>query len=62
MATIVDVAQAANVSVATVSRVLNGKSQVREALRERVLSAVEALRYVPNPTARNLRRNESRTI
>ena len=62
MTTIVDVARAAGVSVATVSRVLNGKAQVRGELRARVMRAVEELRYVPNPTARNLRRNESRTI
>ena len=62
MATIVDVARAAEVSVATVSRVLNGKGQVNESLRERVMAAVNALHYVPNTTARNLRRNESRAI
>lgn len=62
MATIVDVAREAGVSVATVSRVLNGKARVSERLRARVADAVEALQYVPNLTARNLRRNESRTI
>lgn len=62
MATIVDVANAAKVSVATVSRVLNGTGSVRPDLRRRVQEAVELLRYVPNPTARNLRCNESRAI
>ncbi len=62
MATIVDVAQAAGVSVATVSRVLNGKYPVKQQLREKVLAAVDALQYVPNTTARNLRRSESGTI
>ena len=62
MATIIDVARAADVSVATVSRVLNGKAKVNELLRERVMDAVTRLHYVPNPTARNLRRNESRAI
>lgn len=62
MATIVDVARAAGVSVATVSRVLNGKGRVKEALRAQVLQAVEALQYVPNTTARNLRRSESGTV
>lgn len=62
MATIVDVAQAAGVSVATVSRVLNGKGHVKPELRERVDRAVEALSYVPNSAARNLRRSESGTV
>ena len=62
MTTIVDVANAAKVSVATVSRVLNGTGSVRPALQQRVRDAVEQLRYVPNPTARNLRCNESRAI
>lgn len=60
MATIHDVAQRAGVSIATVSRVLNGKASGQAAVR--VQEAVEALCYVPNPTARNLRRSESRVI
>lgn len=62
MVTIVDVAQKAGVSVATVSRVLNNQGRVAKAYRKRVLDAVEELEYVPNLTARNLRRNESRAI
>ncbi len=62
MSTILDVSKAAGVSVATVSRVLNGKGQVSEATARRVLSAVEALAYAPNVSARNLRLNESRII
>jgi DNA-binding LacI/PurR family transcriptional regulator len=62
MATIVDVASAAGVSVATVSRVLNGKCSLEGESAKRVLLAVKELQYVPNPTARNLRRNESRII
>ena len=62
MATIVDVAQAAGVSVATVSRVLNGKGRVGSELRERVMRAAQALQYVPNTAARNLRRSESGTV
>jgi len=62
MATIVDVAKRAGVSVATVSRVLNGKTRVAKELTERVMEAVALLRYVPNTSARNLRRNESRAI
>ena len=62
MATIVDVARTAGVSVATVSRVLNGKAHVKEDFRRRVMDAVETLHYMPNQAARNLRRNESRAI
>lgn len=62
MATIVDVAKHAGVSVATVSRVLNGKTKVREELRLRVMDSVKSLEYTPNAAARNLRRNESGTI
>ena len=51
-----DVARHAGVSVATVSRVLNGNHSVGAEARERVVAAVEELRYRPNRLARNLRR------
>ncbi|MEV0373185.1 LacI family DNA-binding transcriptional regulator [Streptomyces sp. NPDC050636] len=54
MANIKDVAERAGVSVATVSRVLNGRSPVAET-RERVLAAVRELGYRPNNVARALR-------
>ncbi|MCR8573017.1 LacI family DNA-binding transcriptional regulator [Streptomyces sp. Isolate_219] len=54
MANIKDVAERAGVSVATVSRVLNGHSPVAET-RERVLAAVRELGYRPNNVARALR-------
>jgi len=44
---ILDVANAAGVSTATVSRVLNGKSDVKPETRERVLSIIEKLNYTP---------------
>ena len=53
MATISDVAKKANVSKATVSRVLNGVP-VREENRQKVLSAIRALDYQPNAQARSL--------
>jgi len=62
MATILDVAKAAGVSVATVSRVMSGKGQVSQETARRVMKAVEALSYAPNVAARNLRRSESRII
>ncbi|WP_030877967.1 LacI family DNA-binding transcriptional regulator [Streptomyces sp. NRRL S-1868] len=62
MAGIKDVAAHAGVSVATVSRVLNGHSGVREDTRARVLAAVSALRYRPNALARSLRTDQTRTL
>ena len=62
MVTIENVAEKAGVSVATVSRVINGSGTVKPATAQRVQEAIEQLRYVPNLSARNLRRNESRVI
>lgn len=61
-ATIIDVAREAGVSFKTVSRVLNGETNVREQTRARVMSAVKALDYRANHNARNLRARQSRTI
>lgn len=60
--TIKDVARAANVSVATVSRVLNKKSNVSEEAIEAVNKAVENLGYSPNFLGRDLRKSETRRI
>ncbi|MFC0397812.1 LacI family DNA-binding transcriptional regulator [Paraburkholderia rhizosphaerae] len=57
-----DVAEQAGVSVATVSRVLNGHSNVRAETREKVLAAVEQSGYRVNELARNLRTAESRLL
>lgn len=62
MATIEEVANHAGVSVATVSRALNNSSKVKPETARRVLEAVRALNYVPNPSARNLRKQENRVI
>lgn len=62
MVTIADVARAAGVSVATVSRVMNGSASVAEPTVRVVQAAIERLNYVPNQQARNLRRHESRNI
>jgi Transcriptional regulators len=61
-ATIHDVAARAGVSVATVSRVLNGKALVREETSRHVTAAVKSLRYVPNVAARSLSIRCSQTI
>lgn len=62
MVTIDDVARAAGVSVATVSRVINRTSKARPETAQKVLTAIKQLNYVPNQSARNLRRNESHVI
>lgn len=59
MATIYDVARHAQVSAATVSRVLNGRSGVDPTLAERVLAAVAELGYRRNAIARNLRKQQT---
>ena len=59
--TLQDVAQAAGVSLATVSRALHG-GYVSAEKRRRIEEAVRALRYIPNQSAAALKRNRSRTI
>lgn len=62
MVTIRDVARRAEVSVRTVSRVLNTPEKVAKHTRERVLKAVREMDYQPNALARGLVRRRSRTI
>jgi len=57
---ILQVARRANVSTATVSRVLNGFQGVREKTVAKVQRAIADLNYVPNPNARSLRMGRSR--
>ncbi len=59
MVNIKDVADAAEVSTATVSRVLANKPNVRPEVKKRVLETVRALGYRPNRVARSLRSNKS---
>ncbi|WP_050602531.1 LacI family DNA-binding transcriptional regulator [Ruegeria sp. 6PALISEP08] len=60
--TLDDVAKAAGVSTATVSRCLNNPQQVVEATRQRVLCAVDELGYTPNFAARVMAAKRSFTI
>ena len=60
--TIIDVARLASVSPATVSNALNGRTNVDEATRKRVLAAVQKLGYTPNLRARRLRTGRADTI
>lgn len=59
---IYDISEKAGVSIATVSRVLNGSSLVSEKTREKVLAVMRESGYVPNPFARGLGLNTMRTI
>ena len=61
MATIRDVAKRANVSVATVSRYLNG-AQLREDNRARIAEAIDELRYQPNLIGRAFATAHSYTV
>jgi len=60
--TIKQVAREANVSVATVSRALNGSGPVREELRRHILAVSERLHYVPHSGARSLITRKTGTI
>lgn len=57
-----DVATAADVSLATASRVLSGNDRVSPALRERVLAAAQQLKFVPNAHAQALARADTSTV
>jgi LacI family fructose operon transcriptional repressor len=57
-----DVASRAGVSIATVSRVVNGLPNVRPELRRRVLRVVKRLNYQPSRAAQRLRAKRSRVI
>ena len=59
--TINDIARMAGVSIATVSRVVNGKS-VKKSTREAVVKAIEKSGYVPNAFARGLVTSETTTV
>jgi LacI family transcriptional regulator len=60
--TISDVAKRAGVSPATVSRVIQGATNVRPATRERVQRAIEELGYVPSAAAQSLRSKRTHSI
>ncbi|WP_170603429.1 LacI family DNA-binding transcriptional regulator [Ruegeria arenilitoris] len=57
-----DVAKETGLSIATISRVMNGSKSVSPKTRKRVLEACERLDYLPNPAARALSTNKSNTI
>ncbi len=61
-ATIYDVAGKAEVSLATVSRVLNNPEKVNEATRNKVLKVIKELGYKPNAIARGLASHKTTTV
>lgn len=60
--TLNDIAKAANVSMNTVSKVLNGKGAISEATRKKILSIAQEYDYHPNISARTMRGLESPLI
>lgn len=60
--TLKDIAKELNLSISTVSRVVNGKGYVKEETRQRVLDFLATRNYVPNEIARSLKAQESMTI
>jgi LacI family transcriptional regulator len=60
--TIYDVAREANVSMATVSRVVNGNQNVKPATRKKVLDVIERLEYRPNAVARGLASKKTTSV
>lgn len=62
MATIKDIAKRANVSVATVSKALNGKGGASQETVDTILSIARKLNYTPNIYAKNLVSRQSRTL
>ncbi len=62
MATIRDVAKLANVSIATVSRVINQNSYVNGETEKKVSNAIELLKYKPNSIAKGLASGKTKTL
>jgi len=60
--TIYDISEKAGVSIATVSRVLNGSSRVSEKTKQKVLDVIKQYGYTPNAFARGLGLNTMKTI
>ncbi len=61
-ATLADVAKAAGVSISTASKALNGRSDVSDGTRRRVIAAAEELSFSPNTLARSLLTGRTGTV
>src|SRR5690625_303763 len=59
--TMKDIAKEAGVSVATVSHVINNTKNITEVKKKKILEIIDKYNYVPNSTAKNLRRKSTKT-
>ena len=62
MVNIRDIAKIAGVGVSTVSRVINNHPEVKEQTREKILEIIKENNYIPNKSARNLKKNNTNNI
>ena len=60
--TIKDIARICNVGVSTVSRAINNHSDITEDTKKRIMDAIQEYGYVPNNSARNLKRTDGKCI
>lgn len=60
--TIFDIAKEANVSTATVSRVINNNGPVKEKTKKKVMAIIDKYGFVPSTAARTLSHRQSRAI
>ncbi len=60
--TIKDVARMCGVGVSTVSRAINNHPDINPETKEKIMGVIEKYNYIPNNSARNLKRTESKTI
>lgn len=62
MVTLKEIAQVCNVSVTTVSNILNGKAKAGEETKQRIMQVAKEMGYQPNYIAQGLRNNKTKTI
>ena len=60
--TIKDIAKICGVGVSTVSRAMNNHPDINPATKEKILETIKEYGYVPNDSARNLKRSDAREI
>lgn len=60
--TIKDIARMCGVGVSTVSRAINNHPDINQETKDMIMATIEAHNYVPNNSARNLKRTDARTI
>jgi LacI family repressor for deo operon, udp, cdd, tsx, nupC, and nupG len=60
--TIKDIARICGVAVSTVSRAINNHPDINEETKNQIMQAIKDYNYIPNNSARNLKRSESNTI